>query len=290
MLLTRNLQRQNRRASAVGARSRADRRQPVPRSGRFSASTRGDTGMTLVEVMVALVLLLVTMIPLGYLVTNEVHQAASAKNSLAALGISEKWLEILGTAQDPPPRSGALAVDTGRLLIPIRADGTPLPNNGTESRGGTTFTVRAEYTWTGTQDINTAPNLCTSGGAQVLNLQVTVSWGVNQQITGTTVLDYPPPGIPLYGFYQLQITGDNATSDLGGNPWSDRVQAIPVTFTPTGGTGVKTYPDRYGCVFAELTPLATSLTTALTSGVATGTTLNVNPLPNSDHSRGRLTR
>jgi hypothetical protein len=231
--------------------------------------------------MVALVLLMLTMIPLGYLVTNEVHQAASAKNSLTALGISEKWLEILGTAQDPPPRSGALAVDTGRQLIPIQPGGSPLPNNGTEIRGGTTFSVRAEYTWTGTQDINTAPNLCTSGGAQVLNLQVTVSWGTNQQITGTTVLDYPPPGIPQYGFYQLQIWGDTSASDLGGNAWSDRVQAIPVTFTPTGGTGVTTYPDQYGCVFAELTPLTTTLTTALTAGAATGTTLNVSPLPNA---------
>ncbi|HEX3839385.1 MAG TPA: prepilin-type N-terminal cleavage/methylation domain-containing protein [Acidimicrobiales bacterium] len=237
-----------------------NRRISSPR--RASRRPRDQSGYSLIEVMVALVLLLVTMIPLGYLVTNEVHQAASAKDSLAALGISEKWLEILGTAQDPPPRSGSLAVDTGRPLIPIRPDGTPLPNNGTESRGGTTFTVRAEYTWTGTQDINTAPNLCTSGGAQVLNLQVTVNWGLNQHITDTTVLDYPPPGIPQYGFYQLQVSGDTTANDLGGNAWSSRVQAIPVTFTPTGGTGVTIYPDQYGCVFAELNPGTYSVSVA----------------------------
>ena len=245
------------------------------------ARRREESGFSLIEVMVALVLLMTTMIPLGYLVTNEVHQAASAKNSLTALGIAEKWVEILGTAQDPPPRSGALAVDTGRPLIPIQPNGSPLSNNGTEPRGGTTFTVRAEYDWTGTQTKTTAPNLCTSGGAQVLNLQVTVSWGNNQQITSTTVLDYPPPGIPQYGFYQLQISGDTTANDLGGNSWSDRVQAIPVTFTPTGGTGTTTYPDQYGCVFAELIPLTTTLRTALTSGAATGTTLSVNALPNA---------
>jgi hypothetical protein len=203
--------------------------------------------------MVALVLLLITMIPLGYLVTNEVHQAASAKNSLAALGVAEKWIEILGTAQDPPPRALSLAVDTGEQLIPIQPNGTPLPNNGTEPRGGTLFTVRAQYDWTATQDPNAAPDLCTSGGAQVLNLQVTVSWGVNQHVTDTTILDYPPPGIPQYGFYQLQVSGAN-TVDVGGKSWLTRVQAIPVTFTPSGGSPVTTHPDQYGCVFAELTP------------------------------------
>ena len=110
-----------------------------------------------------------------------------------------------------------------------------------------------------------------------------MSWGGNQHVTDTTVLNYPPPGIPQYGFYQLQILGDSSANDLpppvGGDTWSSRVQAIPVTFTPTGGASVTTYPDRYGCVFAELIPLTTSLTTALTSGVATGTTLHVNPLP-----------
>jgi Tfp pilus assembly protein PilV len=242
--------------------------------------------MTLVEVMVALVLLLITMIPLGYLVTNEVQQAATAKNQLAALGVAEKWIEILGSAQDPPPRNGALAVDTGKPLIPVMPDRTPLANNGKETRGGTEFTVRAEYTWTGTQDVNTAPDLCTSGGAQVLNLQVTVTWGKAQQETDTTILDYPPPGIPQYGFYQLQILGDSSANDLqnppaGGYAWSSRVQAIPVTFTPTGGAPVTTHPDRYGCVFAELIPLTTSLTTALTTGVATGPTLKVNPLPSA---------
>jgi len=211
--------------------------------------------MTLVEVMVALVLLLMTMLPLGYLVTNEVHQAASAKNSLTALGLAEKWIEILGTAQDPPPVAGALRVHTGDWLTPTLPGGTTLlGNNGTETRGGTVFTILVKYTWTATQDPNAAPDLCTSGGAQVLNLQVRVTWGKAQQETDTTILDYPPPGIPQYGFYQLQVSGATAVNDVGANSWLNRVQAIPVTFTPSGGSPVLTHPDQYGCVFAELTP------------------------------------
>jgi hypothetical protein len=209
--------------------------------------------------MVAFVVLLITMLPLGYLVTSEVHQAATAKDRLAALGVAEKWVEILGTAQDPPTNldtspKGSLGVDTGEPLIPVLPNGTSVP---TETRGGTVFTIRAEYDWTGTQDANTAPDLCSSGGAQVLNLQVTVTWGRAQQVTDTTILDYPPPGIPMDGFYQLQLAGATGASDVGWNSWSSRVQAIPVTFTeitPTPYVNPPIYPDQYGCVFAELIP------------------------------------
>jgi hypothetical protein len=235
--------------------------------------------------MVALLVLMITMVPLGYLVTNEVHQAASAKDSLAALGIAEKWVEILGTAQDPPPNLGSLAVDADKPLIP-KLPSPPCVSNcsvPTETRGGTKFTIRAEYTWTGTQTGHTAPDLCSaSGGAKVLNLQVTVYWGSDQQITDTTVLNYPAPGIPQYGFYQLQISGDSGTNDALGNPWSQsdgtgRVQAIPVKFTPPSpGSPVTIYPDQYGCVFAELSPtVSTPLTTALTLGQTGVTTLAV---------------
>lgn len=213
---------------------------------------RGDEGVTLIEVVVSFVVLLLVILPLGYLVTNEVAQAAAAKNQLAALGIAEKWVEILGTAQDPPPTSGTLAVDADVPLVPKLPDGTSVP---TETRGDTVFTIRSEYTWTGTQDASRAPDLCLSGGAQVLNLTVTVSWGRGHEITDTTVLNFPAPGIPQYGFYRLQISGATATSDAGGKSWSDRVKAIPVTISHTSpSSSVTIYPDQYGCVFAELVP------------------------------------
>jgi Tfp pilus assembly protein PilV len=208
--------------------------------------------MTLTEVLVAFVVLMIVMIPLGYLFTTEVTQAASTRNQLAALAVAEKWVEILSTAQDPPPNSGSLAVDANVPLVPKLPNGTSVPS---ETRGGTVFYLHSEYTWTGTQDASAAPNLCQTGGAQVLNLTVTVSWGDGQQVTDTTVLNFPAPGIPQYGFYRLQISGDTSASDTGGNSWSDRVQAIPVILTPTPtGSAVTIYPDQYGCVFAELSP------------------------------------
>lgn len=236
----------------------------------------------MIEIIVALVLLLITMLPLGYLVTNEVHQAASAKDRLAALAVGEKWVEILSTAQDPPPSLQFLGVDTDKPLIPKLPTGVSVP---TEVRGGTTFTIRSEYTWTTVQDphLIPIPNLCTSGGAQVLNLQVTVTWGRNvsaiQHITSTTVLNYPAPGIPQYGFYQLQMAGATGTPDQSNNPWSTsppgvgRVQSIPVTFTPSSGTGVTIYPDQYGCIFAELLPGTYTVTV---NNPAPGTPPNTN--------------
>ena len=82
------------------------------------------------------------------------------------------------------------------------------------------------------------------------------------------ILDYPGAGYSQYGFYQLQISGADGVNDVGGDALSDRVQAVPVTFTPPSpGSPVTIYPDSYGCVFAELSPTVTSqLTTALTLG------------------------
>jgi type II secretory pathway pseudopilin PulG len=230
-----------------------------PKARKFSFSLRRrheDDGVTLVEVMIAFAVLMIVMVPLGYLLTNEVGQAAQSRNQLSALDLAEKWVEILGTAQDPPPRSGSLGVHTNAPLIPQLPNGTSVP---TETRGNTVYTLRSEYTWANTEDPKDAPDLCASGAAQVLNLTVTVSWNNdNNQVTDTTILDFPAPGIPQYGFYRLQVSGDTGASDAGGNAWSARVQAVPVTITQVTGSGSPitnvVYPDQYGCVFAELTP------------------------------------
>ena len=74
---------------------------------------RGDAGMTLVEVVVAFAVLLLVLLPITYLLASTVDQAASTKNQLSGLDIAEKWVEILGSAQDPPPKDGNLQVATG---------------------------------------------------------------------------------------------------------------------------------------------------------------------------------
>jgi len=233
------------------------------RGWQRSRPTPSDSGVSLIEVVVAFSVLLVVLLPLTYLLTNEVQQAASAKNQLSALDIAEKWVEILGSAQDPPPTSGNLEVATGISAYPVQG-GVSYP---TQTEGNEVYHLSAEYNWT-TAD-GTAPDLCTTnGGTEVLSLAVTVTWGANQSITDSTNLDYPAPGIPQYGFYRLQVQGDSSASDASGSAWSSRVQTIPVnlTDTATGAVLPTVHPDQYGCVFLELNPAPYSITVGPVTG------------------------
>jgi hypothetical protein len=98
------------------------------------------------------------------------------------------------------------------------------------------------------------PNLCTSGTPQLLKLRMTVSWGPNadsNNVQDSEILNYPPAGIQTLGFIALQLTGDSSATDSQGNPWSERVQAPPVTISGAPQTLV-IYPDSYGCAFAQV--------------------------------------
>jgi len=102
---------------------------------------------------------------------------------------------------------------------------------------------------------NPKPNLCTSGAPQLLKLTLSVSWGPNadqNSVQDSEMINYPPFGVQTLGFLALQFTGDSTASDSQGNPWSERVTAIPVTFT--GPQVLNLYPDAYGCVFAQVKP------------------------------------
>ena len=84
---------------------------PAPPNGpRVDA---GDDGVTLIEVMVAFVVLMVALIPLSYLFTTSLIQAGQSKNQQTALSIAERWTETLSNTSPPVnPNSGAVIVDT----------------------------------------------------------------------------------------------------------------------------------------------------------------------------------
>ncbi len=116
------------------------------------------------------------------------------------------------------------------------------------------------------------PNLCTSGTPQLLKLTVSVSWGPNADVNNvqdSVMLNYPPAGVQTLGFVALQFTGDSGATDAQGNPWSERVTAIPVTLT--GPENITIYPDEYGCAFAQVLPGNYTVTVAnATSGIPIG--------------------
>ena len=127
----------------------------------------------------------------------------------------------------------------------------------TESKGGTTYNLLAEYEWTSIQGAGNGaqPNLCVAGTPQLLRLRMTVSWGPNvdsNNVQDSVVIDYPPAGIQTLGFIALQVNGDSSAFDSQSNPWSTRVQAPPVQIT--GPQSMTIYPDQNGCAFAQVEP------------------------------------
>ncbi|MBV8463212.1 MAG: type II secretion system protein, partial [Acidimicrobiales bacterium] len=118
------------------------------------------------------------------------------------------------------------------------------------------------------------PNLCTSGTPQLLKLRMAVSWGPNadvNSVTDSVMLNYPPSGVQTLGFLALQFTGDSGANDAQGNPWSERVTAIPVSLS--GPENLTIYPDQYGCAFAQVLPgnYTVNVNNA-TSGIPVGST------------------
>ena len=127
---------------------------------------------------------------------------------------------------------------------------------------GTTkyFTV-AKFTW---QTISDKPNLCLSATVpQILNLTVKTSYN-GGSVTDSTEIDYPPDGLPTYGFLGVQLEG-SPTSATDPTPplakdgqrykgLNGRIATAPVTVTSaTNPTTVHTStagPD--GCAFFEL--------------------------------------
>ncbi len=107
---------------------------------------------------------------------------------------------------------------------------------------------------------------------------MTVGWGPNSDtnnVQDSVILNYPPSGIQTLGFIALQFTGDVAALDAQGNPWSERVQAPPVTIT--GPQNLTIYPDNYGCAFAQVLPSTVGNTYTVSvanasSGVPAGST------------------
>src|SRR5580700_11291034 len=82
------------------ASSWKNRLNPARGKGR-AVTDRGDEGVSLVEVMVALVILMVIMVPIGYLLTSATSAAVQARQHQAAQQLADSWVEILSNANPP---------------------------------------------------------------------------------------------------------------------------------------------------------------------------------------------
>ncbi len=222
--------------------------------------------MTLIEVLIASIILLLTMLPMGILLTSASSDAADTRQRQAALQLADSWVEILSNSQPQTASDGSII--TTNALPPTAPAGVQAPSS---TLGGTTFNVTASY-----EDhlVNTAgqtlgqSDLCSAGQPPspthpgVIGLQVTVTWDENNNggehaISVTTEINYPKPGLQTEGFLAINLSNYGQT-DVNGNTASSRLQALPVTITQDSGTPVLNpssftlYPDPNGCIFAQV--------------------------------------
>jgi hypothetical protein len=212
----------------------------------------------MIEVLVATIVLLVTMIPMGILLTSVTSASAQARQHEGALQLADSWVEILSNSQ--PPTAGGGSVLTNTPQTPVAPAGVPAPPT---TIAGTPYTVTAAYTENEVDDIGQS-DLCSAGQPPspshpgVIQLQVIVTWdGGGQSVTDTTEINYPKPGLQTEGFLAINVTNDGET-DVNGNLASARLEALPVTITQTSGTPALSpnpytlYPDQNGCIFAQV--------------------------------------
>lgn len=197
----------------------------------------------MIDCIVAMVILLGVLIPTGYLFTNVLSQAASARQRITALSVAEQWIETLNT-QGPP------------------ADTNNQPEVGTSISepssvlSGITYQVAAMFNWT--DATGGSPDFCNTDTSPVLGLQVTVSWTGHQSITDQAILNFPATGNLTDGYLAIQVNGDPAGSppaDVFSTAWSTRVKTVPIQVSGSNlTTPYSLKPSSNGCTFLQLAP------------------------------------
>ena len=215
------------------------------------ARTDAGSGFTLIEVTIAAIMLMIVLIPMGYLMDTIVGQAATQSETTAAHQVAESWVEQL--ANQPATNIG---------LGPQ----TQL----TSTVGGINYGVTTELNWADTS----GTSLCITGSQpQVLVARVVVTWNNGtSKVSDSTQFDPINQVIdPTQGFLALPIYG-NGAADQFSRSYSQRVSAIPVLLTSSAlaAPGYETvYPTTDGCVFVELPAGTYSVSLSTPSGYST---------------------
>ena len=216
--------------------------------GERSRARDLDEGFGLIEVVVAFAVLLAVLVPTALILDNAAGQASTARLRLTALSLAEQCVEKLGNTGPPftqgTPETGvAIQEDTNCI------GSTPVIESTVS------YTVHAQFTWTTSEGSH--PNLCTSGSVpSVLAVHVWVTWRHTHRVNDSTVIDFPPPGLPTAGFLAVQVNGDPPGAPpvaADGVPWSTRVMDVPVTVSSSTYTATL-HPNSYGCVFHQVPP------------------------------------
>jgi Tfp pilus assembly protein PilV len=214
---------------------------------------RSDDGISLIEVVVAFLILIVTLVPLTYVLNAALSGSVNARQREAALQLADSWIEILSNSTPPTGPNGNVLTNTPQT--PTAPAGAIAPKS---TFAGTPFTVTANYSFqsvnqTGQSDLCTDEEPPSPSHPGVIQLQVTVTWDKQtQSLTDTTNINYPKPGLQTEGFLAVQVS-NSASDDIHGNSSQTRVAAIPITVSGGGlGSPLTLKPDANGCAFAQV--------------------------------------
>jgi hypothetical protein len=217
------------------------------RSRQLAPHGTDDRAFGLIEVVVALALLMMTMIPMGYLLTSIAQQSATVRQKVAATGLAEQLLSQYNTL----PLAQLLAKAGG---LPATV---PAPD---QTLGGAVYHSQVQLQWAET-GLN--GNLCQPGSTpQVISAIAKVWWGAGatsatttDEVQEQTVIN-PPYGYLQSGQGFLAVQVDDAAGNPLVTPAGLSVNAT-VTPDPFTGTGSDTLlvpsnpvtPLNSGCIF-----------------------------------------
>ncbi len=220
---------------------------PMMRRARRIASTGGDAGVTLIEVVVAMVVMLVLATSVLGLVVTAQKQSVSNRNRVAASNLAAREIELvreqfLAVGGSGPTDLAAEALQTNPHPLTGGTAGDPLVIDGTP------YTVKRLASWSPT----TAGVSACQGGGSVLHptlvVNVQVTWpgmGTVKPITNTAVLS-PERAVGLgttAAFAAITVT------DSLGKPMPLRNVTVF-----SGSESVPTATDASGCAVAALSP------------------------------------
>ena len=142
-----------------------------PYAPRFGRRPRDDEGFGLIEAVVGFTVLTIALVPIGVLLSNLLQQSATVRQHITALGVAERWVEILGN-EGPPVNVSTSQPEVGNAI-----------SEPSSTLSSSTYTVSAEFNWDTTSGQSADP--CVSGTVPILDLLVTVKWNTTTAGAGT---------------------------------------------------------------------------------------------------------
>ncbi len=233
------------------------------------AGQGGDDGVTLLEVVVAFVILMISLIPLSYLFTNALISAGQSTNQQTALSIAEKWVEVLENTTPPVNSYGEVVVDTSGYPQ------GPAPSSATSTAAGSS--VGANLDAVSTINLASSANFAAATTSVPQTVEVT---------TGTTTQATTSVSYSAISGNTLTCTTNpcSTTSAVMSSSSSDPIaQATVATPTETKGSTVYTLQAKYSWAVAQNSGAA-SPPDLCTSGTPQllKLTVNVSWGPNAD--------